>query len=229
MGGLGIVCAGAGLIGPIAEMAHTSFTAHMVGHLLVGMIAPLFLVLAAPVTLALRALPVSMARSLTWFLRTPWMRTITHPVVAATLNAGGLWLLYTTDLFHLMHSSTLVHALVHGHPFLAGYVFTASLVGMDPNPHRASMTMRSVVLVAFIASHQILAKHLYAYPPDGIGVLDARVGAQLMYYGGDVVDVTLIVLLFVGWYTTIRPRTSDFIDSRSARGHTSRPCPSTSP
>lgn len=37
----GLVCAGAGLVGPVASAAHTSFTAHMVGHLFLGMIAPL--------------------------------------------------------------------------------------------------------------------------------------------------------------------------------------------
>lgn len=28
-----------------------------------------------------------------------------------------------------------------------------------------------------------------------------------MHYGGDVVDVFLIVLLFAGWYSATRPRT----------------------
>lgn len=128
--------------------------------------------------------------------------------MAAILNAGGLWLLYTTGLFHLMHASVLVHALVHTHIFLAGYVFTAALVGVDPDPHRASMPLRSGVLIAFIAAHSILGKWLYAHPPPGVDALDAQVGAQLMYYGGDAVDVLLIVLLFAGWYSTTRPRES---------------------
>src|SRR5690606_20120906 len=60
----GVVCAGVGSIGPVAEAAHHSFTAHMLGHLVLGMLAPLLMVLAAPVTLALRALPVTVARGL---------------------------------------------------------------------------------------------------------------------------------------------------------------------
>lgn len=202
----GLACAGAGLVGPIATAAHTSFTAHMIGHLLLGMLAPLLMVLAAPITLGLRALPVTTARKLTRVLRTPWVRIVTHPVIAAVLNAGGLWLLYTTDLFHLMHASVTVHALVHAHIFLAGYVFTASIVGVDPDPHRASMLTRSAVLIAFIAAHQILAKWLYATAPAGFETADAQIGAQLMYYGGDVVDVTIIILLFAGWYTKRRNR-----------------------
>ena len=84
---------GTALVGPLADAARTAFTPHMAAHLLLGMAAPLLLVLAAPVTLALRALPVARARTLSRLLRTPPVRAVTRPVVAGTLNAGGLWVL----------------------------------------------------------------------------------------------------------------------------------------
>ncbi|GAB2608608.1 cytochrome c oxidase assembly protein [Kocuria himachalensis] len=200
----GLLCAGTALVGPLAEAARTGFTAHMAGHLLLGMAAPFLLVLAAPVTLALRALPVARARVVTRLLRTPPVRAVTHPVVAGTFNAGGLWALYTTGLYGLMHASVPVHAAVHLHVLLAGCVFTAAVVGVDPDPHRGSFPLRAAVLVGFVAAHSALAKHLYGHPPDGVGASDARTGAQLMYYGGDVVDVALMVVLFAQWYA--RPR-----------------------
>ena len=204
----GLTCAGAALVGPLADATHTSFTAHMAGHLLLGMVAPLLMVGAAPVTLMLRALPVGGGRVVTRVLRSRVVGVLTHPVVAGVLNGAGLWLLYSTDLFARMHSSPVVFGLVHAHVFIAGYVFTAAVVGVDPNPHRASLSVRSTVLVTFVAAHSILAKWLYAHPPPGVEPRDAEVGAQLMYYGGDVVDVTLIVLLFLGWYRATRPRRS---------------------
>lgn len=204
----GLACLAASLVGPLAQAAHGSFTAHIVGHLLLGMIAPLLLVLSAPVSVLLRGMTVGRARTVTRWLRFPLIRVVTHPVVAALLNAGGLWVLYTTPLFHWMHASVCMHALVHAHIFLAGYVFTASLVGVDPDPHRAPFKLRAGVLIAFIAAHSILAKWLYAHPPAGVEVSDARFGAQLMYYGGDAVDVLLVVLLFAGWYRATRPRPS---------------------
>lgn len=202
----GLACAGVALLGPVATAAHARFTAHMLGHLLLGMTAPLLLVLAAPVTLALLALPMTAARSLTGLLRRRSVRFVAHPVAAAVLNAGGLWVLYTTPLYSSMHDSVLLYALVHAHVLLAGYLFTAALVGPDPDPHRASMRVRSGVLIAFMAVHSVLAKWLYAHPPVGIGEADGQAGAQLMYYGGDAVDVILVVLLFTGWYTATRPR-----------------------
>ena len=202
----GLLCAGTALVGPLAGAARAGFTAHMAGHLLLGMAAPLLLVLAAPVTLALRALPVARARALSRLLRTPPVRAVTRPVVAGTLNAGGLWVLYTTGLYGTMHASVAVHAAVHLHVLLAGCIFTAAVVGVDPDPHRGSFRVRAAVLVGFVAVHSALAKHLYGHPPDGVGASDARTGAQLMYYGGDVVDVALIVVLFAQWYAAGRPR-----------------------
>ena len=208
----GLACA-AIAVGPIARAAHESFTAHMVGHLLLGMLAPLLLVLGAPVTLALRALPVDDARAFARVLRSRAVRWLTHPVVALLLDLGGLWLLYGTaqhagGLFALMHGSALVHAGVHLHILLAGYLLTASLVGRDPDPHRAPLAVRAAVLVVFIAGHSMLAKWLWAHPPVGVDALDAQAGSQVMYYGGDVVDVALLVLLGWRWFTATRPRTA---------------------
>lgn len=198
----GVVSIAVALVGPLADEAHRDFTAHMGAHLLIGMLGPLLLVLAAPVTLALRVLPVARARALTRLLRHPIVRVLTHPVVTATLNAGGLWVLYTTDLFALMHTSGWVSVLVHLHLVVAGYLFTVSLIGPDPAP-RASFAVRACVLVTFVAAHSVLAKWLYAHPP--AGVADGRMGAQLMYYGGDAIDVLVMVLLVAEWYRATRP------------------------
>ncbi|WP_021010394.1 cytochrome c oxidase assembly protein [Agrococcus pavilionensis] len=203
---LGALCAGAATLGPIAIAAPSSLTGHMLAHLLLGMLAPLLLVLGAPVTLLLRALPVTAARRLTRVLRSAPLRVLTHPVSAAVLNAGGLGALYATDLYGLVHASALVHGIVHVHLLLAGYLLTAALVGVDPDPHRASIGVRAAVLLAFMAVHSIIAKRVYGAPPAGVEAADAHVASQLMYYGGDVVDVTLLVLLGLAWLRATRPR-----------------------
>ncbi|MGX5359680.1 cytochrome c oxidase assembly protein [Kocuria sp. KH4] len=202
----GLGCAGASLLGPLAAAAHGSFPAHMLVHLLLGMAAPLLLVLGAPVTLALRALPVTAARVLTRLLRSPPVRVVSHPVVAAALNAGGLWALYGTGLYAAAHASAAVHAAVHAHVLVAGYLFTAAVVGVDPDPHRGSLRQRAAVLVGFLAVHAVLAKRLYGHPPAGVDAADARLGSQLMYYGGDAVDVVLLVVFFAQWYAAGRVR-----------------------
>jgi putative membrane protein len=181
----GIVAAAVG----ITLTASADPTAHSAGHLLLGMLAPLLLVLSAPVTLALRTLPVDRARSLSAGLRSPPARLLSHPLVAATLDAGGLWLLYTTGL----HTVPVLGL----HVLAAGYLFTAAVVGVDPAPHRARPAVRATALVLASAAHGVLAKHLYA--------TDWGTGALVMYYGGDVVEVTLAALLCREWLAGPRP------------------------
>ena len=203
------------VLGPLADRAAVDFRAHMLGHLLLGMIGPLLLVLAAPVTLALRTLPVRGARVLVRLLDTWPVRFLVHPVTAATLNLGGLWLLYTTTLYSQTLSSPVAHGLVHVHVLLSGYLFAAAIVGIDPDRHRRSLLIRAVVLVSFMAGHSILAKFIYANPPVGVDAAQAELGAMVMYYGGDVVDLVLLVILGHRWYVRGTQRVSRAPSRRS--------------
>jgi putative membrane protein len=121
------------------------------------------------------------------------------------LNAGGLWLLYTTELFPAMHRHPWLATLVHLHMLAAGYLFTAAMIGADPMPHRPSRPVRAVVLVAGLAAHGILAKYLYGHPPAGVPVVQAEAGAQLMYYGGDLLHLALLVVFCRQWYAASAP------------------------
>lgn len=221
LGCAGILACVSAVAGPLAQAAHGSFTAHMLGHLLLGMLGPLLLVYSAPVTLLLRALPRRSARMSTSLLRSRFAAFVSHPVTAALLNVGGLWLLYTTDLYAAMHTSTVLHVLVHAHVFAAGYLFTASILPVDPAPHRTGIKLRACVMIAAFAAHGILSKFLYASPPRGTEIEDAQVGAQLMYYGGDGVDLLLILLFCYRGYRAAGRRDTVSISNRYDQGNTS--------
>jgi putative membrane protein len=171
------------------------------------MCAPLGLMLAAPITLVLRAPPPDTARWLVHRLERRGPRLRIHPLTAALLNVGGLWLIFTTRLFPLMHRQSWLGALVELHMLLAGCLFTAAIIGIDPVRGRPSRRTRAVVLVLALAAHAILAKYLYAHPPAGVSLAQARAGALLMYYGGDVVDAILIALFCGQWFRATRPAT----------------------
>jgi len=196
--GAGVAVAAGAAIGPVAD--HMDFRAHMVGHVLLGMLAPLLLVLAAPTTLALRALPVGAARRISAVLGSRVVAVATHPVLTTVFTVGGLWLLYRTGLYAASMRHPTLLLLVHVHVFLAGWLFTHSLVGSDPAPHRAGLPVRAAVLVLAVAAHDVLAKTLYAHPPAGVDPGGAAVGAQVMYYGGAPVEIALFVLLGAEWF-----------------------------
>ena len=203
---LGVLCAMLAVIGPIADLAHTYFSDHMISHVLLGMLAPLLLAIGAPMTLLLRTVKVPIARKLTYILRSRPVHFFQHPITASILNIGGLWLLYTTELFPLMHESLLLYVFIHVHIFLAGYVFTISIISVDLTPFKKRYLYRTVVSLFALAGHAVLAKYIYANPPFGVSKSQAELGGMIMYYSGDTVEVGLIIILFYQWYKKSRPK-----------------------
>jgi putative membrane protein len=204
----GVLLAAGTVVGPFAELARADFAMHMVGHVLLGMLAPLLLTLAAPMTLLLRSLPVRTARRVTRLLKRRPFVLLADPAAAAVLNVGGLWLLYTTGLYAWMHTSAVGHVLVHWHVFAAGCLFTAAILQPDPTPHRRSFLYRAAVLTAALGAHDALAKRIYAHPPVGVAAEAAESGGLIMYYAGDAVDLALIILLCRAWYRSRLPRSA---------------------
>lgn len=215
----GVFVSVSAVVGPLVELSHTHFTWHMLGHLLLGMLGPLLLALAAPMTLLLRTLPVRQARKVSSLLKCRLAGFYTHPVVSSFLNIGGLWLLYTTGLFSAMHHHLWLHIVIHLHVFVAGYLFTISLLYIDPASRRYSYRYRTAVFIVALAGHGILSKFLYAYPPTGVPIEEARAGAMLMYYGGDAVDLVIIILLFSSWYHSSKRQPTHVTSTSTSHAH----------
>lgn len=177
------------------------FTSHMLGHLLIGMFAPLGLVLGAPITLILRSIPPRTGRTLVHVLRSTPAKAATHPAVLLVANIGGLAVLYFTPVFGIADSNPALHTLIHVHFFVAGYLFAWMITGPDPGPDRPTVRTRLVVLGIAIAGHAVIAQLLYAglfvqveATPD-----DLRAGGTLMYYWGDIAEIILALSLLLTW------------------------------
>lgn len=203
----GILLVLLGLSPTLSSMAHHDLRGHMLQHLLIGMLAPVGLVLGAPITLLLRTLSVRSARKLSALLRWKPIAWLSHPFTAFLLSIGGMYLLYVTPLFSVSQQHPVLHSLLHIHFLAAGFLFTWSIIGIDPAPHRPAMRTRLVVLFLAGAAHAILAKAMYIYLwPHGIGAdLDQiRAAAKLMYYGGDLAEILLLIVFFFHWYRSPR-------------------------
>jgi putative membrane protein len=165
---------------------------HVVQHLLLAMLAPLLLALGAPVTLALRALRTPGRRRLLSVLDSRAVRVLMHPVVVLALDVGGMYAYYLSDLHELAEEHAWLHLLVHAHMVAAGCLLAWLVAGPDPVRSRPGVLGRIAVVVAAGAAHDVLAKLLYVR---GWGS-----AAELLYYGGEVVDVLLAVAVLVPWY-----------------------------
>lgn len=189
------------LIPALSPYPPGDFRSHMHQHLLIGMYAPLGLVLAAPVTLLLRSVPARHGRLVGRVLRSAPVHLIANPVTALILNIGGLAALYFTPLYAATTDSAFLHHLVHVHFFLAGYLFAWVIAGPDPAPHRPSVPARLVVLGVAIAAHAVLSQLIYAglFIEVPAPVAQLRGGGELMYYGGDIAELLLAFALVTTW------------------------------
>jgi putative membrane protein len=163
-------------------------------HLLVTMLAPLFLAVSAPVSLALRTLPHPLRRHLLRALHSRWSRAVTWLPLATVLQVGGL------PVYYLLPVPPVVHGLLMAHMVAAGWLFATVVVGADPVPHHPGIVARSLALVTVLAAHDVIAKLVFAR---GGGT-----AAQVLFYGGDAVELLTAVLLFSRWYRRTRPRSA---------------------
>ncbi|AMW13766.1 cytochrome C oxidase assembly protein [Streptomyces qaidamensis] len=206
----GIVLLGVALLPPVAPFAHEDFRGHMAQHLLIGMYAPLALVLAAPVTLLLRTLPASRGRRLTAVLHSPPARVIAHPVAALVLSTGSLVVLYFTPLYNATAAGPAAHWLLHAHFLLSGCLFAHAIAGPDPAPTRPGVRARLVYLGVAIAAHAVISQLMYAgFRVDIHAPVDqVQGGAEIMYYGGDLAELLLAAALVATWRPEPRRATS---------------------
>ena len=128
----------------------------MVQHVLLGMAVPLLVVLSAPLTLALQAAGPATRHTLRTALHSPPAHVVAHPVVAWALFGGGLVVIYLTPLLGLSVRHDSVHLLVHAHVVIAGTLFLAVLVGIDPLPGRPPPAARLLALLVAVPFHAVV-------------------------------------------------------------------------
>ncbi|WP_207344900.1 cytochrome c oxidase assembly protein [Arthrobacter sp. E3] len=135
------------------------FSAHMVEHMALMAIAPLFMALGSPISLALQALTPRRDGSRgirEWILvlvHSKYSKVVTHPLFAAANFSGSLFLFYYSPAFNFAMVYHVGHELMIIHFTLAGYVFIQSMIGADPLPTRAPYPLRLLLLLATMAFH----------------------------------------------------------------------------
>ncbi|MEO3934768.1 cytochrome c oxidase assembly protein [Micrococcaceae bacterium Sec7.4] len=145
--------------GPPSVYGRVLFSAHMVDHMALTMVAPIFLVLGAPITLALRALTPRRDSSrgprewLLIFIHSKFSQLVTHPLFAAANFAGSIVLFYYSDAFGYAMRDHVGHELMNLHFALTGYIFVLTMIGTDPLPRRAPYPMRLLLLLATMGFH----------------------------------------------------------------------------
>lgn len=155
------------------------FSAHMVDHMALTMVVPIFMVLGAPVSLALKALPprADGSRGIReWILvvvHSKFSALVTNPLFAAANFAGSIVLFYYSPIFGYALRDHIGHELMNLHFTITGYLFVLSLIGIDPVPRRAPYPLRLLLLLATMAFHAFF----------GVAIMSSTTLLQASYFG----------------------------------------------
>lgn len=184
----GVVAGTAAVTGPLEAAAHTSFTAHMVQHLVLLLVVAPALVVARPDLVVLRAMSGPARRRTALGGRAVALRWPLGPLVAGGLLAAWLWIAHVPAVYDAQLSSPVLHGLEHTVWVLAGTAVWATMLRPRRSTARRVLTPL-LVLVGLMPLTTILAVSLlggdvprYEHYADLAGALDdQRLGAGLMW------------------------------------------------
>ena len=234
---LGISAVDYATSGGLGVYAKFSFEYHMIAHMVLGMIAPIGIVLGAPITLALRTLPQGrtddergVRGTLIALLHSRPAAVLTNPVVILALFDGSLFALYMTPLFGNMMPSHLGHLAMTVHFLLAGTLFFHVIIGIDPNPRKVPHIVRIVILFAAMSIHAFFAVALIStstvidqgyfaslQTPWNLDLLaDQRAGGSIAWAMGELPILLALVATFIQWMRDDKRETKR-IDRNEAR------------
>jgi putative copper resistance protein D len=195
------------------------FSVHMVMHMTVSMAAPILMVLAAPVTLALRTLTprrdntLGPRELLLALVHSRYFKVVGNPVVASVIFFGSLIVFYYSPLFELALRTHTGHVLMTTHFLAAGYLFAWVLVGIDPGPRRWPPVMLLVILFGTISFHAFFGVALTSgttllapgyfqglHLPWAVDLLaDQRAAGAVAWGIGELPTLVLAMLVVFAW------------------------------
>nr|WP_246017492.1 cytochrome c oxidase assembly protein [Micromonospora pisi] len=190
----------------------TLLSVHMIQHMVLSMVAPIFLALGAPITLALRTVTGAPRRRLLAVLHSRVARVFSFPLFAFGLFVVNPFVLYFTGLYRITLEHPFAHELIHAHFILTGCLFFWPLVGHDPLPNRWPYPARALLMLLSVPFHTVLgltvmqSSTLFGgdwYPSLALGWADPwadqKVAGGVLWAGGEFVSVTMIAVLVLQW------------------------------
>ncbi|ALC06602.1 hypothetical protein CDES_11155 [Corynebacterium deserti GIMN1.010] len=196
------------------------FSMHMIAHMLLSMVVPVFLVLGAPLMLIMESVDpgepgrpglhewaaVVADNPLTKFLLHPAVNTIQFIVI--------FYALYLTPLYETMVSEHAGHLIMNFVFVISGYLYYWEMIGPDPKPEERTHVSRLAWLVFSMPFHLffgvylmqlqvVLAEDFYSqlalpWPVDL--EYDQLVGGGIAWASGSFPLIIVFGYLFRGWF-----------------------------
>ena len=206
--------------GGLGVYSRFAFSNHMLSHMVLGMIAPIGIVLGAPITLALRTLPIGrneqergIRGSFISLLHSKLSKIYTHPVVALAIFNGSLFALYFTPLFGNLMQGHSGHFFMSIHFLLSGILFFQVLIGVDPMPRKVPHIVKVIIIFAAMSIHAFFSISIMSAStlldngyfallerPWATDLLaDQRAGGAIGWAMGEIPILLALLATFIQW------------------------------
>lgn len=194
-----------------------SFSVHMVVHMILSMVVPVFLVLGAPLTLVKQAYPEGQFNARAWveaFEGSKFLKVVTYPPVSTLQFLVIFYVLYVfPSLYEFAVSEHAGHLIMNVVFLLSGYFYFWDLIGPDYVPNRRSTVVRFAWFVFSMPIHLfmgvylmqlnfVLAEDFYSsleLPWDPDLLRDQKVGGGIGWAAGGFPMALVFVILLLGW------------------------------
>ncbi len=194
------------------------FSMHMVAHMMLSMVIPVFLVLGAPLQMILTVTTPNpeepgLHEWVRAFIQSTTLKFLFHPAVNTIQFLTFFYVLYITPWYDLMVKEHAGHLIMNWVFLLSGYIYYWDMIGSDPKPRENTVLRRLAWLVFSMPVHlyfgvylmqlsQILAEDFYrtlGLPWDIDLLHDQDVGGGIAWASGSFPLVVVFGALFLQW------------------------------
>ncbi|MDA1128430.1 MAG: cytochrome c oxidase assembly protein [Chloroflexi bacterium] len=203
---------------PLDNLSEHMLSFHQLQHFLLRMLAPMLILLGAPLTPMLRGLPRWMLQGIVRpTVRSPLARAIyeklTNPVITVGIFMGVLYLWQIPGGFNLALRNEFVHALMHITMMSSGLIFYWAVIDPKPRRSRIHYGVRVLYLGLIVLPNTILGAVITfskdiiytgyqdVHQPFDMSLLtDQQIGGLVLWVPGDMMSILVAGIVMIMWY-----------------------------
>ncbi|MDQ3979421.1 MAG: cytochrome c oxidase assembly protein [Actinomycetota bacterium] len=221
----GLLALAAALMSPIDALSAALFSAHMVQHLLLMVVAAPLLVLARPIGALVAGLPEG-GRDAVRAVRSEGVRgaarTLTHPVVVWIVGTVAVWAWHMPSLYEAALANDALHVAEHASFLGAAVLFWSVVLGSGTRRGPAARPIAALLVFANgVQGTALGAVLLFAstalYPVHAAGARvwgttpleDQQLAGALMWGPPAFVYLVTLGWLLVRWFAEMEPASPD--------------------
>jgi putative membrane protein len=203
------------VISPLEAWSQRLFSAHMIQHMLLMMVAAPLMAWSEPTVTALWALPVTRRREVSQWWRSRWealWQRVSHPALVWLLYAGVVTVWHLPTLYQAAAQNNLIHNLEHISFFAISFLFWRTVVRCGRPGEMGyglgilflfTAMLYSAIFAAAITFSRTPWYPYYAFQAIQWGMApmeDQQLAGSIMWIPGKLVHLAGVMALMLSWF-----------------------------